>query len=102
MPRFIYSILLGFFLIGWGTRIWAAPIGFQGTPIQFPYATQSRGIGFQGQFYNPHRFVTDPAVSGPGFQPTPGTFPLDRNGQVPALDPRFDYSPTGFTPPGRF
>jgi hypothetical protein len=102
MPRFVCSILLGFFLMGLGARLWAAPIGFQGNPIQFPYATQSRGIGFQGQFYNPNRFVVDPAVSGPGFQPTRGAFPLDPGTQFPTFDPRFDPTPAGFTPLRRF
>jgi hypothetical protein len=98
MARITLAILLGFLSLGLGTPLGAAPIGFQGNPIQFPYATAPRGIGFQGQFYNPNRFVVDPAVAGPGFQPTRGTFPIDQDPQFPVLDPRFDPTPTQPTP----
>jgi hypothetical protein len=96
MPRVIYLILLVFLLIGGTVPLQAAPIGFQGNPIQFPYATAPRGIGFQGQYYNPNRLVVDPDLVGPGFHPTRGTFPLQQDPPSRFFDPRLSDPPVDF------
>lgn len=102
VARIIAAILLGILFAGSGAAAWAAPIGFQGRRAQFPYATYRGGIGFQGQYGNPNRFFVDPSVAGPGFQPTPGTFPLEQDPRFPTWDPRFDPTPAGFNPQQSF
>jgi hypothetical protein len=103
MRLVIFPILLILFCLGLGANLWAAPIGFQGNPIQFPYATTPLGPGFQGQFGNPNRFFVDPNLVGPGFEPTQGVFPVNQDPRSrffdPRInDPRFQPTPMGVTP----
>jgi hypothetical protein len=100
MKRAILAIFFSFFLVGIGSSLWAAPIGFQGNPIQFPFATQPLGPGFQpNPFFDPNnRFFFDSNVRGPGFQATPGVFPVDRDPRSRFFDPRLEPQPMGFTP----
>ena len=102
MRGLILAILFGF-LMGIVSPLGAAPIGFQGNPIQFPYATAPLGPGFQNtNFQNtvfiPNRFFFDNTMGGPGFQPTPDTFPVEQNNRSRFFNPnRVQQQPMDFT-----
>lgn len=98
MRRIISAILFSFFLMGVGMPLRAAPIGFQGNPIQFPYATVPLGPGFQNNFPSSNRFFFNSDIRSPGFQPTPGIFPLQQDPRNRFFDPNLEPQPTPFIP----
>lgn len=94
--RILFSILLAFYLM-LPASAFARPIGFQGTPAQFPYATRPLGPGFQSQFFMNDRFFT-PVHPGLGFNPDPQVFPLNQDPRSRFFDPRIQDPTMDFTP----